>query len=238
MTHCPRVLRQAILMAACMHLGCREPKADPTPTEMVAGRNSLSELTSVRRVRAGELCFRSGTLRVAEASRWLNLKPNLRTTVMNSAGLQAAIVFRYLGAAPGRQLGAQQEIGLELLSSDACNLVSTTWRVDERSLVRAAVKTNRDFTRLGSAELVDLGTSGRSGKHRSNSPSSAAFTSSPPRSSRACWRFASTSNPFCVPSSRARVRPRPARLDCEATMSRSSCFASRLISSRRRARVS
>lgn len=151
MSHCAKVLRETILMAACMNLGCREPKADSTPTDPVARRSlsvNTAPLTSVRRVRAGELCFRSGALRVAEARGWLSLEPKLRVTAMNSAGQQAAIVFRYLGATPSRQPGAQQEIGLELLSSDACNLVSTTWRVDERSLVLAAVKTNRDFTRL------------------------------------------------------------------------------------------
>lgn len=147
--HCARAWLVVTLMAACV--SCRESTGGSSPTEAVARRSLTAYAappTGVRRVRAGELCFHSGAPRQADAGRWLHLQPRLRATAMNSEGKQAALRFLYLGATPSQRPDAQQEIGIELLSRDACNLVSTTWPVGRRSVVVATVKTNRDFTRL------------------------------------------------------------------------------------------
>jgi hypothetical protein len=149
--HVARALRELLLMAACVNAACQQPNADSTPGGRGA-RRALMEytapLTGVRRVRASELCVRAGRVPVADASSWVSHEPRLRATASNSAGQHARIVFRYLGPTASRQPGAPGEIGLELLSRDECNLVSTTWRIGTRSVILATVKTNRDFTRL------------------------------------------------------------------------------------------
>jgi hypothetical protein len=149
--HVARALREVLLLVACVNVGCQQPNVDSTTTDQVRRQTLMTytaPLTTVRRVRDDELCVRAGGLPVTDASSWVSHEPRLRAIASNSAGQHARMVFRYLGPATSRQRGVRQEIGLELLSRDECNLVSTTWRIGTRSVMLATVKTNRDFTRL------------------------------------------------------------------------------------------
>lgn len=148
------------MLLACSALACRTdahehwaapaasdpilpPRSVPRPQRPPQERPAHAVL---RAVPPQQLCISLGGSASAQHLPWINMQPEVRATIADSAGAQAAITFRYLGPTPAekrlRSGRLRKQLGLKLFSEDTCNLLYVMWRFDPPSQIAVSLKRN------------------------------------------------------------------------------------------------
>jgi hypothetical protein len=123
-----------------------------TPFALVCAATGLALLAGapapsrLRPVPLERVCTTLGALEPAPGAFFRVESPKLRATIAGSSGTAAAISFRVLGvsadAAPLRSGELRNQLGLELLARDTCNVLYVMWRQQPRAELVVQSKLN------------------------------------------------------------------------------------------------